>query len=123
MARAFNVPLLAQEEGLNGDAALNELVGKTLGNGGGHAAAGPSGDGDAAEQDHFDSVSSVAPVGAEAGLDAKTPEDYWSPQCPPSPPFTDDYGAISPLPTHDGTDCLKWDESLRSHTDHFKVRA
>ena len=106
---------------MNGDSALKDLVSKPLSNGGGHTAALGADEGDAAEQDHFESVSSVAPVGAEAGLDAKTSEDYWSPQCPPSPPFKDDYGAIVPLPNHDGTDCLKWDESLRSHTDHFKV--
>lgn len=32
------------------------------------------------------------------------------------------YGQISPVPDHDGTECLKWDESLWSHKDHFKVR-
>ena len=111
---------------MNGDAALNQLVGKTLGNGGGNGQAkggskGGSGGSASAVQDPFESVQSVAPVGAESGLDAKTSEDYWSPQCPPSPPFKDDYGAITPLPSHDGTDCLKWDESLRTHTEHFKV--
>ena len=30
-------------------------------------------------------------------------------------------GKIAPLPEHDGTDCLKWDDSLWSHADHFKV--
>ena len=33
------------------------------------------------------------------------------------------HGAISPVPSHDGTECLKWDDSLWSHKDHFKVRA
>lgn len=33
------------------------------------------------------------------------------------------HGAISAVPSHDGTECLKWDESLWSHKDHFKVRA
>lgn len=30
-------------------------------------------------------------------------------------------GQISPVPDHDGTECLKWDPSLWSHADHFKV--
>lgn len=33
------------------------------------------------------------------------------------------YGLISPIPDHDGTECLKWDPSLWSHADHFKVRS
>lgn len=36
--------------------------------------------------------------------------------------FVEQHGAISPVPSHDGTECLKWDESLGSHKDHFKVR-
>ncbi len=36
--------------------------------------------------------------------------------------YADSYGAISPLPAHDGTECLKWDESLWSHAEHFRVR-
>ena len=35
--------------------------------------------------------------------------------------FVEQYGLVSPIPDHDGTDCLKWDPSLWSHADHFKV--
>jgi len=35
--------------------------------------------------------------------------------------FEEQYGAISPIPDHDGTECLKWDDSLWSHKEHFKV--
>lgn len=71
---------------------------------------------------NFDSVASVAPSGAEAGLNAETPEDYWSPQTPASDNFQDDYGGIPPVPNHDGTICLKWDNSLGAHADHFRYR-
>ena len=112
----------AQKNGLDPGAITNGLPSNGNGKAAAAAAAAPPGAGDAAPQDHFDSVASVAPVGAEAGLDAKTAEDYWSPQCPPAAPFQDDYGTLQPLPQHDGTECLKWDDSLRSHTEHFKVR-
>ena len=36
--------------------------------------------------------------------------------------YDEQYGAISPIPDHDGTECLKWDDSLWSHAEHFKVR-
>ena len=56
---------------------------------------------------------------AEAHL---TPEEYWCPeQQPVEGGYTDAYGAISSLPEHDGTECLKWDESLWSHAEHFRV--
>lgn len=63
---------------------------------------------------------------AEASeLEAKSdnPEDFWSPVCAPFPSNAklDEYGALSPIPEHDGTECLKWDNSLWSHGDHFKV--
>ena len=54
---------------------------------------------------------------AEAHL---TPEEYWCPeQQPVEGGYTDAYGAISPLPEHDGTECLKWDDSLGSHAGAF----
>lgn len=28
----------------------------------------------------------------------------------------------SPIPNHDGTDCFRWDSSLRSQEAHFKYR-
>jgi hypothetical protein len=42
-------------------------------------------------------------------------------QADPGAPFIEQYGAIQPVPQHDGTECLKWDDSLWSHADHFKV--
>jgi 1,4-alpha-glucan branching enzyme len=30
--------------------------------------------------------------------------------------------SMSEIPEHDGTDCLKWDDSLWSHAEHFKYR-
>lgn len=32
------------------------------------------------------------------------------------------YGDVKPVPSHDGTECMKFDDTLRSHADHFKVR-
>lgn len=31
-------------------------------------------------------------------------------------------GSISQIPDHDGTECLKWDDSLWSHAEHFRYR-
>ena len=39
---------------------------------------------------------------------------------PEGQPFIEQYGLLSPIPDHDGTDCLKWDPSLWSHAEHFK---
>lgn len=60
---------------------------------------------------------------AKLKAEADNPEDYWSPVRDPLPPGepVDVYGPISPVPEHDGTECLKWDSSLWSHGDHFKV--
>ena len=46
--------------------------------------------------------------------------DYWTPQME-STTQVDEYPPLSPIPDHDGTECLKWDESLWSHGEHFKV--
>ncbi|KAK9791176.1 hypothetical protein WJX73_007550 [Symbiochloris irregularis] len=70
------------------------------------------------KQQGFDARSLVA----GNGQDAKTSEDYWSPQVPVEENFKDDYGEIPPVPDHDGTICLKWDQSLGSHADHFRYR-
>lgn len=53
----------------------------------------------------------------------QTYEDFWTPQVAPAPggEFVEEYGPIRPLPEHDGTDCLKWDNTLWSHGEHFKV--
>ena len=62
---------------------------------------------------------------ASNGTSAKpnNPGDYWSPQGEEQEgEFKEILGPISPLPEHDGTECLKWDDSLWSHADHFRVR-
>eukprot|EP00882_Tetradesmus_deserticola_P024958 GHRQ01027340.1.p1 GENE.GHRQ01027340.1~~GHRQ01027340.1.p1 ORF type:complete len:184 (-),score=34.00 GHRQ01027340.1:159-710(-) len=60
-----------------------------------------------------------------ASLDTRNlePQDYWSPtiDVPAGYVYEDEYGAISPIPGHDGTECLKWDDTLWSHADHFRV--
>lgn len=49
--------------------------------------------------------------------------DYWSPQqADPGEAFVELYGDIKPVPGHDGTECMKFDDTLRSHSDHFRVR-
>jgi len=58
--------------------------------------------------------------GAKAKPD--NPGDYWTPQGEDLGEFVEQPGALSPLPEHDGTDCLKWDDSLWSHADHFRYR-
>lgn len=59
----------------------------------------------------------------ETGI--STPEEFWTPLRPPpsgnGAEFKDPYGKLSPVPQHDGTDCLKTDDSLYSHAEHFKV--
>lgn len=68
------------------------------------------------------------PQGSSSGtnLDPSNlqPEDFWSPciDVPNGFVYEDDYGPVSPIPGHDGTECLKWDETLWSHADHFRVR-
>ncbi|CAL5225794.1 g8569 [Coccomyxa viridis] len=59
----------------------------------------------------------------QAQQEADNAEDFWSPvSAPLSVGSVDDYGALQPVPAHDGTECLKWDDSLWSHADHFKYR-
>ena len=57
----------------------------------------------------------------ETGI--SSPEDYWTPIRPPpgKGEYTDQYGTLSPVPQHDGTDCLKTDDTLWTHAEHFKV--
>ncbi|MEW5315348.1 MAG: hypothetical protein WDW38_006786 [Sanguina aurantia] len=51
------------------------------------------------------------------------PEDAWSPEAAPvDGGFVERYGALSPVPSHDGTECFKWDNTLASATEHFKYR-
>ena len=57
----------------------------------------------------------------ETGI--STPEDFWTPLAPPpkTAAYKEQYQPIKPPPAHDGTECLKWDDSLWSHADHIKV--
>lgn len=60
----------------------------------------------------------------EVVADGTSWPDYWSPafQVPVEDvEFEDDYGAISPIPNHDGTECFKWDNTMWAAADHFKV--
>ncbi len=51
------------------------------------------------------------------------PEDFWSPavHVPDGHEFVEEYGAPSQIPNHDGTECFKWDNTMWSAADHFKV--
>ncbi|KAJ9519994.1 hypothetical protein QJQ45_014719, partial [Haematococcus lacustris] len=53
------------------------------------------------------------------------PEDYWSPalEVAPDNEYVDEYGAISPIPNHDGTACFQWDNTLWSSEGHFRQRS
>ena len=56
---------------------------------------------------------------------AADPLALWAPVVPRSDPlpFADPKQPVRPLPdASDGTECLKWDDSLWSHADHFKYR-
>lgn len=79
-----------------------------------------------AEGVEADLTTSGTVAAGSVGSKAKpeTPEDLWSPtaEVPEGSEFVEQYGLISPIPDHDGTDCLKWDPSLWSHADHFKYR-
>ena len=65
----------------------------------------------------------VSPAPA-APTRALTAEDYWSPaiEVPDGYAYQDSLGAISPVPSHDGTACFQWDEGLWQKADHFKYR-
>lgn len=68
-----------------------------------------------------------AKAAAKAAATPPPPADplaLWAPTAkPPASGVMDDTpGAISPVPDHDGTPCLKFDDSLWSHADHFKYR-
>lgn len=65
-----------------------------------------------------------AGVGYGAPVSDEVAVQVWSPECPPAPGgyFNEQYGAVAPIPDHDGTACFKWDDSLWSHADHFRYR-
>jgi 1,4-alpha-glucan branching enzyme len=52
------------------------------------------------------------------------PEDYWSPaiDVPPGYAYQDEPARITPMPAHDGTECLRWDDTLWGSAEHFKYR-
>lgn len=79
--------------------------------------------GAAAEAEGGSKAAAAAPAGDEPPTPTD-PEDYWSPlqHVPAGHLMQDVHGDISPVPAHDGTECLKWDPSLWSHADHFKYR-
>lgn len=58
----------------------------------------------------------------ETGI--SSPEDFWTPLRPPPSKgeYKDQYGKLSPVPEHEGTECLKTDDTLWTHAEHFKVR-
>jgi hypothetical protein len=75
---------------------------------------------------------SPLPLALAAPAPLTTPSSVSSPLFWPSPPpldaqlstnleFKEEYGSISKVPDHDGTDCFKWDQTLWSHEAHFKV--
>lgn len=57
-------------------------------------------------------------------LAAASPEDYWSPclEVPYNHKLVENYGLIKPVPSHDGTACFQWDNTLWSAEGHFRVR-
>ena len=67
---------------------------------------------------------SVVGVAAVRAAEDLKPEDFWSPsiEVPDGYEYVDEYGPISPIPGHDGTECFKWDDTLWSKAEHFKVR-
>lgn len=57
------------------------------------------------------------------GGEMRTPEDVWTPELAPvDGGFVEKYGAVSPIPDHNGTDCFKWDDTLWGHEQHFRYR-
>ena len=51
-------------------------------------------------------------------------EEYWMPEVQPVPQGLREHPLpqMRPPADHDGTACFKWDDTLWSHADHFKVR-
>lgn len=74
----------------------------------------------------------AAPVGtaaaAAAGLtnaeliSGSTSVDFWTPPATALPGgLVETLGPLQPVPSHDGTDCFRWDKSMGGSADHFKV--
>lgn len=43
-------------------------------------------------------------------------------QVPLTHEYRERYGAVSPVPGHDGTECFAWDSALWGFAEHFRVR-
>ncbi|PSC69000.1 starch branching enzyme isoform B [Micractinium conductrix] len=71
-----------------------------------------------------DTPAQLAPGTAFDRNAAAVAEDFWSPamSVPEGQAYIEQIGLPSPIPDHDGTECLKWDPTLWSHADHFKYR-
>ncbi|PSC69001.1 starch branching enzyme isoform A [Micractinium conductrix] len=87
----------------------NELLKRTIGS---------------AESAGVDTPAQLAPGTAFDRNAAAVAEDFWSPamSVPEGQAYIEQIGLPSPIPDHDGTECLKWDPTLWSHADHFKYR-
>lgn len=59
-----------------------------------------------------------------SSAEGQIPEDFWTPEVAAVPGGLneDPLPPMSPIPEHDGTACLQWDDTLWSHADHFRVR-
>lgn len=66
----------------------------------------------------------AVPTSGSGEAGAMQPEDFWSPMLdvPEGHAFIEEYGKISPVPGHDGTECFKWDNTLWGSEGHFRVR-
>ena len=63
-------------------------------------------------------------ISPETDLTSILPEDFWSPatEVEADHEFVEEYGSPTPIPSHDGTECFKWDNTMWSAAEHFKVR-
>ena len=62
-------------------------------------------------------------IAPNSDLTSIQPEDFWSPsvEVDADHEFIEEYGSPSPIPSHDGTECFKWDNTMWSAAEHFKV--
>ena len=58
------------------------------------------------------------------GSEGQTAEDFWTPEVAAVPGGLNEapLPPMKSVPEHDGTPCLKWDDTLWSHADHFRAR-
>ena len=69
-------------------------------------------------------IAAVTVPAPEELVNITGPEDFWSPACvvEADHAFIEEYGAATPTPDHDGTECFKWDSTMWGAAEHFKVR-